>query len=75
MNNLAKMLTGIQDARGSRGIASRGKNIYNSTSHAAHKGGGTQYGRPKGAKDTEKRKINYQEVARRKVASYRNAGK
>jgi len=36
-----------QDARGPVGILSRGANIYNSGSNAAHMGGGPQYGRPR----------------------------
>jgi len=36
-----------QDARGPVGILSRGKNIYNHGSNAAHMGGGPQFGRPR----------------------------
>ncbi len=48
MNNaIQKRLTGIQDSRGPVGIAARGANIYRGGSHAAHSGGGPQYGRPR----------------------------
>lgn len=39
-------LRGIKDSRGPIGILSRGKNIYNGGSTAAHSGGGPQFGRP-----------------------------
>lgn len=39
-------LNGIGDARSMPGIFSRGANVYNGTSLAAHSGGGVQYGRP-----------------------------
>lgn len=35
-----------KDVRGPVGIFARGKNVYNGSSHAAHSGGGLQYGRP-----------------------------
>ena len=35
------------DSRSTQGILSRGKNIYNGGSNAAHRGGGPQYGRPR----------------------------
>ena len=38
-------LQGMKDSRGPQGILSRGKNVYNATSHAAQSGGGMQYGR------------------------------
>jgi hypothetical protein len=41
-----KALQGVPDSRGLQGILSRGKNVYNSTSTAAHMGGGMQFGRP-----------------------------
>jgi len=37
--------SGLQDSRGPVGMFSRGKNVYDSTSLAAQKGGGMQYGR------------------------------
>ena len=39
-------LQGLKDSRGPVGILSRGKNIYNGGSGAAHSGGGPQFGRP-----------------------------
>ena len=62
---MMKKLMGLQDAKGMRGILSRGKNIYNSTSNAAHSGGGQQYGRPKGSKT--KKKNPYQMAAARRL--------
>lgn len=38
---------GIVDGRSKTGIFSRGANVYNGVSKAAHKGGGPQFGRPK----------------------------
>lgn len=38
-------LSGMQDPRGPQGILSRGKNVYDATTHAAQSGGGLQYGR------------------------------
>lgn len=46
-----RRLQGLQDSRSRIGILSRGKNIYNGTSYAAHSGGGPQYGRPVGSRD------------------------
>ena len=66
--SVQKKLMGLQDAKGMRGILSRGKNVYNSTSNAAHSGGGIQYGRPKGSK-TKKQGI-YQAAATRKLNMY-----
>lgn len=40
-------LNGIQDSRGPKGILSRGKNVYNGGTSAAHSGGGPQFGRPR----------------------------
>ena len=45
--NLLEKLQGFQSSKGPVGIAARGKNVYRGTSHAAHKGGGPQYGRPR----------------------------
>lgn len=74
--NLQKRLQGIQDPRSSRGIASRGKNVYNATSHAAHHGGGIQFGRPKGSKTVNrnnlkpKKKVNkFQSAAQRRLSN------
>lgn len=39
-------LPGVKDSRGPVGIFSRGKNVYNGSSKAAHSGGGVQFGRP-----------------------------
>lgn len=44
---LAKRLSGIKDSRSTQGIVSRGANIYKGASMSAHKGGGSQFGRPK----------------------------
>lgn len=44
--DLLKKLQGISDPRSTKGIFSRGANIYNSGSHSAHSGGGPQFGRP-----------------------------
>lgn len=44
---LQRRLKGQQDSRGPVGILSRGKNVYNGASTAAHSGGGQQYGRPR----------------------------
>jgi hypothetical protein len=38
-------LSGAKDPRGPQGILSRGKNVYDATTHAAQSGGGMQYGR------------------------------
>lgn len=46
-DNLLKKLSGVKDSRSTQAIFSRGANIYNSGSHAAHKGGGQQFGRPR----------------------------
>jgi hypothetical protein len=43
-----KLLRGVPDSRSTQGIMSRGNNVYNGASLAAHKGGGVQFGRPKG---------------------------
>ena len=63
---LVKRLSGVKDPRGPVGILGRGKNIYNTTSHAAHKGGGSQYGRPKGSgkKQAAIRRLNGNRSAR-----------
>ena len=45
--DLVRRLSGVKDSRGKIGIFSRGANIYNGGSKAAHKGGGVQYGRPR----------------------------
>lgn len=44
--SLQKKLLGQQDSRGPVGILSRGANVYNGASMAAHSGGGSQFGRP-----------------------------
>lgn len=44
---MLKRLNGEQDSRSMIGMLSRGKNIYNGGSKAAHSGGGAQFGRPK----------------------------
>lgn len=46
---LLRRLSGVKDSRGKIGMFSRGKNVYNGVSSAAHKGGGIQFGRPKKA--------------------------
>lgn len=46
-NNSARRLSGEQDSRGPKGIFSRGKNVYNGGTGAAHSGGGPQFGRPR----------------------------
>ena len=46
-SDLVRRLSGVKDSRGKIGIFSRGANIYNGGSKAAHKGGGVQYGRPR----------------------------
>lgn len=43
---IQRRLTGQGDSRGSAGILSRGPNVYNGGSNAAHSGGGPQFGRP-----------------------------
>lgn len=43
---IQRRLTGQPDARGPAGIMSRGSNVYNGGSSAAHSGGGPQFGRP-----------------------------
>ena len=53
--NILKKLNGIQDARGMRGILSRGKNVYRAGSNAAHKGGGISY--PKVRKSAIQRRL------------------
>jgi hypothetical protein len=50
-----KTLQGHQDSRGPKGILSRGANVYNAGSLAAHSGGGIQYGRP--PKEAIKRRL------------------
>lgn len=44
--NLLDKLLGLDDSRSTRGILSRGANVYKGGSASAHKGGGAQYGRP-----------------------------
>lgn len=44
---IERRLRGMKDPRSTVGIMSRGKNIYKGTSHAAHSGGGPQFGRPR----------------------------
>lgn len=46
---LLNKLQGIPDSRSAKAIFSRGKNVYSGVSHAAHSGGGVQFGRPKKA--------------------------
>lgn len=46
-SNLMGKLQGNKDSRGLQGILSRGTNVYNGGSTAAHSGGGPQFGRPK----------------------------
>lgn len=41
-----RRMTGQGDSRGPSGILSRGTNVYNGGSPAAHSGGGPQFGRP-----------------------------
>lgn len=41
-----RRLLGLKDSRGKVGIYSRGKNVYRGGTHAAHAGGGVQFGRP-----------------------------
>lgn len=60
--NVLQKLRGLHDARSSRGILARGKNVYNGGSSAAHRGGGNQYGRPK--------KGSYKEAAMRRMRKY-----
>lgn len=43
---LKRRMSGIKDSRGPQGIASRGKNVYNSGSNAARTSGGPGIGRP-----------------------------
>jgi hypothetical protein len=45
--DLMRRLSGVKDSRGKIGIFSRGANIYNGGSKAAHQGGGVQFGRPR----------------------------
>lgn len=46
-DSFLKEIYGGKNSNGKIGMLARGKNIYDSTSGAAHKGGGSQYGRPK----------------------------
>lgn len=48
-----RRLLGTVDPRGTAGILSRGRNVYPGGATAAHRGGGLQYGRPKGTRDAE----------------------
>lgn len=48
-----RRLMGTVDPRGTAGILSRGRNIYPGGATSAHRGGGLQFGRPKGTKDME----------------------
>ncbi len=68
---VTRRLGGLQDHRGPVGILSRGKNIYNGVSSAAHRGGGPQFGRPKGARD---RVPNRSAVTRRIAQRARRKG-
>lgn len=49
LEEMMKRLRGEKDSRGIFGVMSRGRPIHNSTSFAAHSGGGSQFGRPKGS--------------------------
>lgn len=59
-----RRLLGQKDPRGPVGMFGRGKNIYAGGSTAAHSGGGYQFGRPKGSRDSYKR------AAQRRVRSH-----
>lgn len=61
---IKRRLSGVQDARSMVGILGRGKNIYPGGSSAAHRGGGPQFGRPKGAGD----KVPKRSAIRRRLA-------
>lgn len=51
MDAIARRLSGVVDHSGPVGMMSRGKNVYAGGSSAATRGGGHQFGRPKGSKD------------------------
>lgn len=44
---LGRRLAGELDSRSRQAIFSRGKNVYNGGTSAAHSGGGPQFGRPR----------------------------
>lgn len=67
---LERRLSGVQDHRSMVGILSRGKNIYNGGSSAAHRGGGPQFGRPTGAKD----KVPGRSAINRRLAQRKKRG-
>lgn len=59
-----KRLQGLREPAGMTGILGRGRNIYANGTYSAHSGGGSQFGRPQGSKDTSP----YQAAIRRRLA-------
>lgn len=52
---IQRRLRGIQDPRGKVGMFGRGKPVFRGGATSPHSGGGPQYGRPKGKRDSYKR--------------------
>lgn len=57
-----RRMLGLKDPRSTAGIFSRGKNVYGAASHAAHRGGGQQFGPP-----STPDQARYQEAAKRRL--------
>jgi len=64
MEAVRRRLQGLIEPRGSRGTLSRGRTIYKGGMTNAHRGGGYQFGRPRGTGDLNP----LQSAARRKMA-------
>lgn len=64
-----RRLTGVGDSNSTVDILSRGKTVYGNGSSAAHRGGGPQFGRPRGSRDKipAKSAINRRIAARRRM--------
>lgn len=62
---IQRRLMGLRQAGSMSGVLSRGKNIYNGVTYAAHSGGGPQFGRPRGSRDVGMRSAINRRIAQR----------
>jgi hypothetical protein len=71
MEAVRQRLQGLVDPRGSQGTLMRGRTIYKGGVPHAHRGGGRQFGRPKGSGDMNP----LQSAARRRLARQAAVGR